>query len=79
MDGAGNRRCAELNQPGTRQQPASHAEPAYGHDSASNRQRVGITDAYTALNVLPAGAAAISVLASLAGAAGIAPRISAYQ
>ena len=40
-----------------------------------DRQRDGITDAYTALNLLPAGAAAISVLAALAVAAGIAPRL----
>jgi hypothetical protein len=44
-----------------------------------DRQRVGITDAYTALNLLPAGAAAISVLAALAVAAGIAPRLSEYH
>ena len=44
-----------------------------------DRQRDGITDAYTALNLLPAGAAAISVLAALAVAAGIAPRLSEYH
>jgi hypothetical protein len=42
-------------------------------------QRGGITDAYTALNLLPVGAAAISVLAALAVAAGIAPRLSEYH
>ena len=44
-----------------------------------DRQRDGITDAYTALNLLPAGTAAISVLAALAVAAGIAPRLSEYH
>jgi hypothetical protein len=44
-----------------------------------DRQRDGITDAYTALNLLPAGAAVISVLAALAVAAGIAPRLSEYH
>jgi hypothetical protein len=44
-----------------------------------DRQRGGITDAYTALNLLPVGAAAISVLAALAVAAGIAPRLSEYH
>jgi hypothetical protein len=44
-----------------------------------DRQRDGITGAYTALNLLPAGAAAISVLAALAVAAGIAPRLSEYH
>ena len=43
------------------------------------RQREGIAQAYTALNLLPAGAAAISVLAALAVAAGIAPRLSEYH
>ena len=43
------------------------------------RQRDGITQAYTALNLLPVGAAAISVLAALAVAAGIAPRLSEYH
>jgi hypothetical protein len=44
-----------------------------------DRQRDGITDAYTALNLLPAGAAALSVLAALAIAAGTAPRLSEYH
>jgi hypothetical protein len=43
------------------------------------RQRDGIAKAYTALNVLPAGAAANGVLAALAVAAGIAPRLSEYH
>jgi hypothetical protein len=43
------------------------------------RQRDGIAAAYTALNLLPFGAAAISVLAALAVAAGIAPRLSEYH
>ncbi|BBX67483.1 hypothetical protein [Mycolicibacterium psychrotolerans] len=43
------------------------------------RQRQGIAQAYTALNLLPFGAAAISVLAALAVAAGIAPRLSEYH
>lgn len=43
------------------------------------RQRDGIAQAYTALNLLPFGAAAISVLAALAVAAGIAPRLSEYH
>ncbi len=43
------------------------------------RQRDGIAHAYTALNGLPAGAAAIGVLAALAVAAGIAPRLSEYH
>jgi hypothetical protein len=44
-----------------------------------DRQRDGIAQAYTALNLLPPGAAAISVLAALAVAAGIAPRLSEYH
>jgi hypothetical protein len=44
-----------------------------------DRQRDGIAHAYTALNLLPAGAAAIGVLSALAVAAGIAPRLSEYQ
>lgn len=44
-----------------------------------DRQRDGITRAYAALNALPAGAAAISVLAALAVAAGVAPRLSEYH
>lgn len=43
------------------------------------RQRDGITRAYVALSALPAGAAAISVLAALAIAAGAAPRLSEYH
>jgi hypothetical protein len=43
------------------------------------RQRDGIAHAYTALNGLPAGAAAIGVLAALAVAAGVAPRLSEYH
>jgi len=43
------------------------------------RQRDGVTRAYTALNLLPAGAAAIGVFAALAVAAGIAPRLSEYH
>ena len=43
------------------------------------RQRDGIAQAYSALNLLPFGAAAISVLAALAVAAGIAPRLSEYH
>ena len=43
------------------------------------RQRDGIARAYTALNLLPFGAAAISVLAALAVAAGVAPRLSEYH
>lgn len=44
-----------------------------------DRQSDGITRAYTALNALPADAAAISVLAALAVAAGVAPRLSEYH
>jgi hypothetical protein len=44
-----------------------------------DRQRDGIVQAYTALNGLPVGAAVISVLAALAVAAGIAPRLSEYH
>jgi hypothetical protein len=44
-----------------------------------DRQRDGIAHAYTALSLLPAGAAAIGVLAALAVAAGIAPRLSEYH
>jgi hypothetical protein len=44
-----------------------------------DRQRDGIAHAYSALNLLPAGAAAIGVLAALAVAAGIAPRLSEYH
>ena len=44
-----------------------------------DRQREGIAHAYTALNLLPAGAAAIGVLSALAVAAGIAPRLSEYH
>jgi hypothetical protein len=44
-----------------------------------DRQRDGITHAYTALNMLPAGAAAIGVLGALAVAAGITPRLSEYH
>jgi hypothetical protein len=43
------------------------------------RQRDGIADAYTALNGLPVGAAAIGVLAALAVAAGFGPRLSEYH
>lgn len=43
------------------------------------RQRDGIAQALSALNLLPFGAAAISVLAALAVAAGIAPRLSEYH
>ncbi len=43
------------------------------------RERDGIAQAYTALNLLPFGAVAISVLAALAVAAGIAPRLSEYH
>ncbi|KMO73319.1 hypothetical protein BST22_01850 [Mycolicibacterium chubuense] len=43
------------------------------------RQRDGIAQAYTALNLLPFGAAAISVFAALAVAAGVAPRLSEYH
>lgn len=44
-----------------------------------DRQRDGITRSYAALSGLPAGAAAISVLAALAVAAGVAPRLSEYH
>jgi hypothetical protein len=44
-----------------------------------DRQRDGIAHAYTALNLLPAGAATIGVLSALAVAAGIAPRLSEYH
>jgi hypothetical protein len=43
------------------------------------RQRDGIADAYTALNGLPVGAAAMGVLAALAVAAGFGPRLSEYH
>ncbi|MGV0740313.1 hypothetical protein ABQF35_28540 [Mycobacterium syngnathidarum] len=56
-------------------------DEALGEDIARlrDRQRDGITRAYAALNALPAGAAAISVLAALAVAAGVAPRLSEYH
>jgi len=44
-----------------------------------DRQRDGIAHAYTALNLLPAGAAAMGVLAALAVAAGVTPRLSEYH
>ena len=44
-----------------------------------DRQRDGITEAYTALNGLPVGAAAIGVFAALAVAAGFGPRLSEYH
>ncbi|HYJ56588.1 MAG TPA: hypothetical protein VEX40_13945 [Mycobacterium sp.] len=44
-----------------------------------DRQRDGIAHAYTALHLLPAGAAAIGVLSALAVAAGVAPRLSEYH
>lgn len=43
------------------------------------RQQDGITRAYTALNGLPFGAAAIGILAALAVAGGIGPRLSEYH
>ena len=43
------------------------------------RQRDGIAQAYTALNGLPVGAAAIGVLAALAVAAGFGPRLNEYH
>ena len=43
------------------------------------RQRDGIARAYTALNGLPFGAAAIAILAALAVAGGIGPRLSEYH
>jgi len=43
------------------------------------RQRDGIAHAYTALDGLPVGAAAIGVLAALAVAAGFGPRLSEYH
>lgn len=42
-------------------------------------QRDGITQAYTALNGLPFGAAAIGILAALAVAGGVGPRLSEYH
>ncbi|MGV0813103.1 hypothetical protein ABQF34_14170 [Mycolicibacterium boenickei] len=56
-------------------------DQALGSDIAilRERQRDGITRAYVALSALPAGAAAISVLAALAVAAGAAPRLSEYH
>jgi hypothetical protein len=42
-------------------------------------QRDGIADAYTALNGLPFGAAAIGILAAIAVAAGFGPRLSEYH
>lgn len=56
-------------------------DQALGDDIARlrERQRDGITRAYMALSALPAGAAAISVLAALAVAAGVAPRLSEYH
>ncbi|MFV8051608.1 hypothetical protein [Mycobacterium sp. 48b] len=56
-------------------------DQALGEDIARlrDRQRDGIARAYAALSALPAGAAAVSVLAALAVAAGIAPRLSEYH
>ncbi|MBN3458774.1 hypothetical protein JNN96_32575 [Mycobacterium sp. DSM 3803] len=56
-------------------------DQALGNDIARlrERQRDGITRAYVALSALPAGAAAISVLAALAVAAGVAPRLNEYH
>ncbi len=53
----------------------------FGDDIARlrDRQRDGITHAFTALNLLPVGAAAIGVLAALAVAAGIMPRLGEYK
>lgn len=48
-------------------------------DRLRDRQRDEVESAYRALDLLSAGAAAISVLAALAVAAGIAPRLSEYQ
>jgi hypothetical protein len=42
-------------------------------------QRDGIADAYTALNGLPFGAAAIGILAAISVAAGFGPRLSEYH
>lgn len=59
----------------------SRLDQTLGDDIARlrDRQRDGITRAYAALKALPAGAAAISVLAALAVAAGVAPRLSEYH
>lgn len=59
----------------------SRLDQALGDDIARLRdlQRTGITHAYVALSALPAGAAAISVLAALAVAAGVAPRLNEYH
>ncbi|MDH6194969.1 hypothetical protein M2272_001598 [Mycobacterium frederiksbergense] len=56
-------------------------DQALGDDIARlrGRQQDGITRAYTALTALAPGAAAISVLAALAVAAGAAPRLSEYH
>ncbi|MEE9243166.1 MAG: hypothetical protein V3U55_03815 [Mycobacterium sp.] len=59
----------------TRLETALHNEIARLRD----RQRDGTVRAYTALDLLAPGAAAISVLAALAIAAGIWPRLSEYQ
>lgn len=59
----------------------SRLDQALGDDIARLRdlQRTGITHAYVALSALPVGAAAISVLAALAVAAGVAPRLNEYH
>ncbi|WP_454790508.1 hypothetical protein [Mycolicibacterium lutetiense] len=70
-DGAPHHSTAQFNR----------LDEALGGDIARlrDRQRDGITRAYAALSALPAGAAAISVLAALAVAAGVAPRLSEYH
>jgi hypothetical protein len=56
-------------------------ERTLGDDIARlrDRQREGITRAYVATSLLPAGCAALAVLAALAVAAGVAPRLSEYH
>ena len=74
-------RSREMTRRSTRRRSSPSWTPHYGTTSLElrERQRDGITHAYTALNLLPFGAAAISVLAALAVAAGIAPRLSEYH
>ena len=74
-------RSRETTGRSTRPRSSPGWTPHYGTTSPRlrDRQLDGIAHAYTALNLLPAGAAAICVLAALAVAAGITPRLSEYH
>ena len=80
-DYAGAVVIAQDDSPGHSSFEFTQLDRVLGDDIARlrDRQRDGIADAYAALNLLPAGAAAIGVLAALAVAAGIMPRLSEYH